>query len=186
MCLFQGEGSGGEESATLIVIDAPESTNPNLRVTARFFIYLVLWLVLDEGKLAGLVIGLPAAALAAWLSLRLLPPSRLRLSLRASVSLGCHFVWSSIVAGVDVALRAFHPKLPLRTGFVTCECRIPAGARRDFFLGLSSLMPGSLPVEESEGGRIVLHCLDTEQPQAAQLADNEARLRRAWGGSSDA
>lgn len=147
----------------------------------RLLIFLALWLVLDEGKLAGLVIGLPAVVLAAWLSLRLLPPSRLRRRPGALLSFGWHFVWSSMVAGVDVAVRAFHPRLPLRTGFVICDCRIPAGTRRDFFLGLSSLMPGSLPVEEQEDGRIVLHCLDTLQPQAAQLADNEARLQRALG-----
>lgn len=100
------------------------------------------------------------------------------------LSLGWHFLWSSIVAGVDVAVRAFHPRLPLRTGFVTCECGIPAGSRRDLFLGMSSLMPGSLPVAEDKDGRIVLHCLDTEQPLARQMVDHEARLVRALGGNA--
>lgn len=170
----------------VIVIDAEKPKNPNPPVILRLLIFLTLWLVLDGGKLPGLVIGLPAAVLAAWLSLRLLPLSRVKLSFTALASLAWHFVWSSVVAGVDVALRAFHPGLPLRTGFVTCECRIPAGTRRDFFLAMSSLMPGSLPVEEHADGRIVLHCLDTRQSQAAQLADNEARLQRALGGGGDA
>jgi len=155
-------------------------------VLIRFTIFLALWLLLDEGKLAGLVIGLPAAALTTWISLRLLSPSRVRLRPMAVLSLSWHFVWSSVVAGVDVAWRAFHPQLPLRTGFVTCECKIPAGTRRDFFLSMSSLMPGSLPVEEGVDGRIVLHCLDTTQPLIAQMADNEARLARALGGRDGA
>jgi multicomponent Na+:H+ antiporter subunit E len=150
-------------------------------VFVRFLLFLALWLVFDEGRLAGLVIGLPAAALSAWLSLRLQPASRIGLRPGACLSFGWHFIRNSVVAGGDVALRAFHPKLPLQTGFVTCDCRIPTGPGRDFFLALSSLMPGSLPVEEGEGGLVVLHCLDTRQPQAAQMADNEARLRRALG-----
>ncbi len=153
-------------------------------MSIRFSAFLILWLVLDGVKPAGLLIGLPAAALAAWISLLLLPPSRNRPRLVALLSLGWHFLWSSIVAGVDVAIRALHPRLPLRTGFVTCECGIPTGSRRDLFLGMGSLMPGSLPVAEDEDGRIVLHCLDTEQPLAGQMADHEARLVRALGGNT--
>ena len=153
-------------------------------MSIRFPAFLIFWLVLDGVKPAGLLIGLPAAALAAWISLLLLPPSRSRPRLVALLSLGWHFLWSSVVAGVDVAIRAFHPRLPLRTGFVTCECGIPTGSRRDLFLGMGSLMPGSLPVAEDADGRIVLHCLDTEQPLAGQMADHEARLMRALGGST--
>ncbi|MGA7391128.1 MAG: Na+/H+ antiporter subunit E [Terrimicrobiaceae bacterium] len=149
----------------------------------RFGIFVALWLVLDGAKPAGLLIGLPAAALAAWISLLLLRPTQSHPRLIPMLSLGCHFLWSSVVAGVDVAIRAFHPRLPLRTGFVTCECRIPTGSRRDLFLNMGSLMPGTLPVAE-EDGRIVLHCLDTEQPVAGQMADHEARLVRALGGSA--
>jgi hypothetical protein len=50
---------------------------------------------------------------------------------------------------------------------------------------MSSLMPGSLPVAEDEDGRIVLHCLDTEQTLAEQMTDHEARLVRALGGNAD-
>lgn len=144
----------------------------------RFVILLGLWIVFDGVKLEGLAIGAMAAALAAWVSLRLLPPSSKRLRIFPLLSLGVHFLWSSIVAGVDVAWRAFQPRMPLRPGFVTCDCGIPPSTMRDLFLSMVSLMPGSVPVAD-EGGRIVMHCLDTEQPVAAQFADNEARLRRA-------
>jgi multicomponent Na+:H+ antiporter subunit E len=152
-------------------------------VLARFGIFMILWLVLDGAKPAGLLIGLPAAALSVWISVLLFSPSRIRPRLTALLSLGWHFLWGSVVAGVDVAIRAFHPRLPLGTGFVTCECGIPTGSRRDLFLCMSSLMPGTLPVAE-EDGRIVLHCLDTDQPVAGQMADHEARLVRTLGGNA--
>jgi multicomponent Na+:H+ antiporter subunit E len=153
-------------------------------VLVRFGIFAALWLTLDGAKPAGLVIGLPAAALATWISVRLLPPSRSRRRFVALLSLGWHFLWGSVVAGMDVAVRAFHPRLPLRTGFITCKCGIPAGPQRDLFLGMGSLMPGSLPVAVNVDGRIVLHCLDTKQPLAEQMAEHEARLVRALGGSA--
>ena len=93
--------------------------------------------------------------------------------------LGRHFIWGSIVAGVDVARRAFHPRLPLRPGFVTYTCRVPAGTTRDLFLAMTSLMPGSLPTDVDERGVLLMHCLDTDQPLADQMADTEARLLRA-------
>jgi multisubunit Na+/H+ antiporter MnhE subunit len=50
---------------------------------------------------------------------------------------------------------------------------------RDLFLAMTSLMPGSLPTDVDERGVLLMHSLDTEQPLADQMADNEARLLRA-------
>ncbi|MGC2579957.1 MAG: hypothetical protein WA376_20500, partial [Terrimicrobiaceae bacterium] len=58
----------------------------------RFGIFVALWLVLDGAKPAGLLIGLPAAALAAWISLLLLRPTRSHPRLMSMLSLGCHFL----------------------------------------------------------------------------------------------
>jgi multicomponent Na+:H+ antiporter subunit E len=145
----------------------------------RLAVFLGIWIVLDGTDPAGLLVGLAAAAAATWTSLRLLPPFSGRLRIFSLALLGLHFVWGSIVAGVDVAWRAFHPRLPLRPGFVTYACRIPAGTVRDLFLAMTSLMPGSLPTDVDERGVLLMHSLDTEQPLADQMADNEARLLRA-------
>ena len=152
----------------------------------RFVIFLGIWCVFDGIKPAGLAVGLVAAGLATWTSLRLQPRSSLRVRIFPLLSLGVHFFRSSIVAGIEVAVQAFRPRLALRPGYVTCACNIPAGTRRDLFLSMISLMPGSVPVAVESDGRVVMHCLDTEQPVAAQMADNEARLVRALGDGRDA
>jgi multicomponent Na+:H+ antiporter subunit E len=41
-------------------------------------------------------------------------------------------------------------------------------------------MPGSLPVDVDDNGRVIIHCLDINQPIAKQMADDEARLIRTW------
>ena len=152
-----------------------------LALFPRFVAVLALWLILDGGKPAGLIIGLPSAALTAWLSIKLAAPARGHISPVGSLFFCVHFLRGSLVAGVDVAIRALHPRLPLRTGVVACPCGIAAGPRRDFFLAASSLMPGSLPIEEKSDGQIILHALDVEQPHAAQMAENELRLASALG-----
>ncbi len=148
-------------------------------VLIRFAVFLGIWVVLAGPDPGGLLFGLTTAAAAAWTSLRLLPPSPRRFRMLPLALLGRHFIWGSIVAGVDVARRAFHPRLPLRPGFVTYTCRVPAGTTRDLFLAMTSLMPGSLPTDVDERGVLLMHCLDTDQPLADQMADTEARLLRA-------
>ena len=145
----------------------------------RFVALLVFWLILEGAKPLGLVIGIPTAALATWLAIRLIPPRGGYLSPVALLAFCGHFLLGSFLAGIDVAIRALNPRLPLRTGFVSCPCGISRG-RRDLLLAASSLMPGSLPVEEEADG-IILHALDVEQPHAAQMAENEVRFADATG-----
>jgi multicomponent Na+:H+ antiporter subunit E len=56
-----------------------------------------------------------------------------------------------------------------------------AGIARDGFTAFASLMPGTLPVESEAGGALLVHCLDTDQPVAAQMAAEAARFARAIG-----
>ena len=80
--------------------------------------FLAFWVILIGFGPADLVVGLIAAAAATWTSLRLLPPQPGRMRLTALLSLIPHFLWKSVVAGVDVARRALDPRLPLRPGFI--------------------------------------------------------------------
>jgi len=149
----------------------------------RSGIFFILWMVLDEGKVAGFLIGLPTSILAGWVSMRLFPPSRNsgeRICFFALGSFVVSFLWNSIKAGVEVAYWAFHPRLPLRIGFVCCTCGIPAGSRRDLFLATCSLMPGSLPVGDTAEGEILLHCLNTDSSVCRQMQVHEASLMRIW------
>jgi multicomponent Na+:H+ antiporter subunit E len=119
-----------------------------------------------------------AVAAATWTSLRLLPSRTSRSSPLAIARLALRFLSQSVIGGVDVARRALDPRLPLRPGFVAYPIGLPAGAARNVFATLTSLLPGTVPTGE-ERGRLVYHCLDVRQPVAAQLAEEEAALARA-------
>ena len=143
------------------------------------------WLLLIGPDLADLVVGLFAAAAATWTSLRLLPPGDGRLRYAALARLALRFGQESIIGGVDVARRALSVRLPLRPGFVVYPVRLPPGPACNAFGALTSVLPGTLPAGVDDHGALLYHCLDVEQPVAAQLAIDEGLLIRALGGTHD-
>lgn len=144
-----------------------------LIVLKRLILLGLVWLVLTGGDAEGLLLGALAVPLAAWLSLRLLPPDR---PLRLGVLAGMlpHFLWRSLLGGGDVAWRAFHPRLPLKPGWRRLPVRLPAGATA-VLGGEFSLMPGTL-VAGCDQGRLLVHMLDTDQPIEETVRLEEAKL----------
>ena len=145
--------------------------------------FLGFWVVLIGADPVDLAAGLVTAAAAAWASLRLSPPNDGRLRYAALARLVWRFIRQSISGGVDVARRALDPRLPLRPGFVTYPVRLLPGPARNAFCAFTSAMPGTLPTGVDEHGALVYHCLNVEQPVAAQLAMDEALLTDALGGT---
>lgn len=143
--------------------------------------FLGFWLLLIGPDPVDLAAGLFAAAAATWTSLRLLPPSGGRLRYAALTRLALRFGQGSIMGGVDVARRALSVRLPLRPGFVVYPVRLPPGPARNLFCAFTSALPGTLPAGVDEHDALVYHCLDVEQPVAAQLATDETLFTRALG-----
>jgi multicomponent Na+:H+ antiporter subunit E len=150
---------------------------------ARGLGFLVIWVTLSGGRPVDLLPGLVATFAAIWTSLRLLPPGRSSVQPVALGRYALRFLRQSVIAGADVARRALDPRLPLNPGFVRYPVDLPAGLGRITFTTLMSLLPGTVPVGQDERGALIIHCLDIEQPVAAQLAAEEAMLVRAMGGA---
>jgi multicomponent Na+:H+ antiporter subunit E len=148
-------------------------------VATRAALLFGIWIVIDQSAKPGnLVVGVLATVAATWLSLKLLPPAGGRVRVGALVALLPRFLWQSLVAGVDVARRAFSPSLPLAPGFVDYPVSLPRGSARNAFELISSLLPGSVPTDEDERS-IEYHCLDVEQPVVEQLAAEEQAYAKA-------
>ena len=160
---------------------APAHPQRFTAIATRFTFFLGFWLLISGTALGDLPVGIAAAALAAWTSLRLLPTGESRLRPLALLSLAANFFRQSILSGVRVARLAFDPNLPLHPGFVSYRLQLPEGGARSAFQALSSLLPGSLPTGTDADGALVVHCLDTREPVAANLAAEEALFMRATG-----
>lgn len=149
-----------------------------MKGAARGAILFGLWVVLMGTGPLDAVVGMATAAAAAWVSLRLLPPQPSRLRIGALPGLVLRFLSQSVLAGLDVARRAFDPRLPLCPGYTRYAVGFRPGPGRSAFAALTSLLPGTVPAGE-EDGALLYHCLDVDQPVAAELAEEEAVLRRA-------
>jgi len=145
-------------------------------VWLRGLVLLGFWVVLIGAKPLDLALGAVTAVGATWLSLRLLPPPLARLRPAALPRLVLRFLVQSVVAGLDVAWRAFAPRLPLRTGYTRYAVGFRPGPGRNAFAAWTSLLPGTVPVD-GDADSILYHCLDVGQPVAEQLAAEEAALR---------
>ncbi|KZD25415.1 Na+/H+ antiporter subunit E [Tardiphaga robiniae] len=149
--------------------------------------FFCFWLALTRGDPGDLGPGLIAAAAATWASLKLLPAEQWGFRPIKFAGFALHFFHQSIVAGVDVALRALHPRLPLQPGFVTYQAQLPPGTKRNTFCAIMSLMPGTLPCGTSGDGSLAIHCLDVTQPVVEQLSMEETLCMGALGSAkSDA
>src|SRR5262245_25265967 len=142
---------------------------------ARGLAYFAVWVILIGIDPLDLAVGVPTAALAAWASVRLLPPGGAGLRVTTALTLMPRFLWQSVVAGIDVARRALAPNVRLESGFVSYPVALPRGPQRNWFAAISSLMPGTVPVAD-ERDTLVYHCLDVSQPIVEQLKAEE----RAW------
>jgi multicomponent Na+:H+ antiporter subunit E len=134
------------------------------------------WIVVAGIGFVDLIVGALAAIVATWVSLRLLPPASRRVSLAAMCSFVPRFLYQSIVAGVDVALRALNPRLPLRPGFVIYPMHLPP---------ITGLLPGTLPSGNDGKGNLIVHCLDETQPVVEQLRNEETSLMKIMGYDRD-
>jgi multicomponent Na+:H+ antiporter subunit E len=148
---------------------------------ARAALFLGFWLMISREAPADLPIGLAAVVAATWSSLHLLPAERSRLRLAPLAALALSSARQSLVSGMDVAWRALNPWLPLRPDFIVYPLRLPPGGPRSAFCALSSLLPGTLPTGTDENGALLVHCLDVDQPIAANLAAEEALFIRVLG-----
>jgi multicomponent Na+:H+ antiporter subunit E len=152
-----------------------------MNATWRGVAFFAIWVVLIGTAANDLIAGVLVAAAATWTSLTLLPPGPHRIKLTALLLLIPHFLWKSVVAGWDVARRALDPRLPLRTGFVSYRTRFRSASARNAFASYSSLLPGTLPVED-DGETLTYHCLDIGQPVVSELAAEETALAQVLGG----
>lgn len=149
----------------------------------RGIVYFAAWMIMADGQLADVAPGLAAAVLATWVSLVLLPldPGLSQVRPLAVLRLALRFVWASIVAGLDIARRAFSPSLPLEPGYVKYPVGLPPGTSRNLFTSMTGLMPGTLPAGSDESGSLIYHCLDVERPVLDELGREETQLVAALG-----
>jgi multicomponent Na+:H+ antiporter subunit E len=137
-------------------------------LVTRAAVIAAAWMVLTGGELVSLVVGLPAAACASWVSLTLRPRHELQVASLGLVRFVPYFLWQSARGAAAVALMAARGPGSLDPVL----CRFPAlldgQPARVMALCVCSLLPGSLGAE-LDGDEYVVHAL--AGPESAVIAD---------------
>lgn len=156
---------------------------------------LALWLLLTRGDSRGLLFGLGVAVVATGIRNGLLSGAPLALRPIALARFLPSFLGQSLQAGADIALRAILPagrsnpaeaEGPTggsadRSGFAIeprlhhFGLRLPPGNARRFFIGVVSLLPGTLSAEV-DGDTLEVHVIGGRRDVDAQLRDLERRV----------
>jgi multicomponent Na+:H+ antiporter subunit E len=147
----------------------------------RILFFGLLWWVLTEAYPGSWGFGLPVAILAALVSLAFRQPNGWGISVAGVLRFLPFFLWQSLRGGIDVAGRAFHPRLPLTPGLLELSLRLPPGPPQVFFADTLSLLPGTCSVEISPSGLLRIHALDTTMPLERDLRRVEARVAALFG-----
>jgi len=145
-------------------------------VGVRAALFLGVWLVLTGFSPTDLLVGLPAAGAAVWVSFVLLPPGLADTSARGVLRQALRLPMQSFLAGIEVAKQAFLAKPTLKPGIVSCRITMPEGIAREAFLMLASLQPGTLPVDEAGDGTVRLQAIDLDEDVPACFGREEARF----------
>lgn len=151
-----------------------------LALLARAAAFLGLWLVLTGGELNSLIYAAPVLLAATAISASLYPPRRSRPRFLALLLFAAGFLRLALMGGIDAALRALRPRMPIDPDLLFYRHRPsddPIGIGLAYAI---SLQPGSLVARfEADGFRV--HAIDRAAPVEAAIAATERRLVAALG-----
>lgn len=145
---------------------------------------LALWMLLNEGDLASLIVGVPAALIGVALSRRLPAAAKSRVSARGLLEFIVYFLWQAVIGGWDVARRALGPRCQVQPGFVAYCMSLPEGLPRAVFLDTLTLLPGTLSADV-QAGEMRMHVIDIDAHSHEQIKELEDRVARLFGLKGD-
>jgi len=160
---------------------APNTTAATIRrILFRTAWFLLAWIIVSEGDLGSLTMGVPFAVLAAAMSTALIPHDMPHMSASGALRYLGFFVVQSILGGVDVAARALRPSLSLDPGCIWYPLRVAGLPARVLFADTISLLPGTLSAR-IDGDRLEVHMLDKRARSVEGLVALEDRVGGVFG-----
>jgi multicomponent Na+:H+ antiporter subunit E len=151
-----------------------------LSAIARAAWFVVLWVVLTDGTGRNPAMALSTIAAATVASLWLSPPRAHRIRWSRVPMLVAYFAWHALRGGIDVAVRALSPVLPIHTAVIRYESRLAGDTARVLLAWMVGLMPGTACVG-LDGTALSVHVIDRRTYGAADLRRLERRIDDVFG-----
>lgn len=142
--------------------------------------FALAWWVLAEGRAESWGVGAVSVAAALAASLYLVRPGSHRLSPAGLLGFAAFFLVQSFKGGLQVAVRAFSPRMDLAPALLEVPVTLPEGLPRVVLVNTLNLLPGTVSVR-LDGDRLCLHVLDARWPVAQEVGETEAHIARMLG-----
>jgi multicomponent Na+:H+ antiporter subunit E len=160
---------------TLCGEDRPHKSTA-LRLLVTGLALSAVWVTLvGSGDPSSWIVGLPSVAAATWSHGRLSACGGLRFSVAGALQLVPFFLLESFKGGVDVVRRVVGPRLDVNPGFFDYGLRLTRPSARIFFVGLVSLLPGTLSAD-IDGEILRVHALDRDVDSVGELSRLERHV----------
>ncbi|MBT8428751.1 MAG: Na+/H+ antiporter subunit E [Gammaproteobacteria bacterium] len=147
-------------------------------LVSRGLLFSLTWWILSDGAPGSWWIGVPAVLLALFASVALLPAVHFRWM--AFFRFVPFFLVRSLMAGADVASRAFRPGMPIAPDLVEYPLRLPPGLAGVFMADTVSLLPGTLSTDIRQNV-LTIHVLDGGKDMFPELEAVEQGVARMFG-----
>ncbi len=151
------------------------STGHPANFTIRIICFGMIWTILSSGRMESWIIGGPAVLLAAWVSGKSRAFRATGFSFAGGLRFMGFFLKASLISGLDVVRRAFHPKLLLQPDLIDYRLSLVTDVARVFMADAVSLLPGTLSAHLVEAN-LTIHVLDRNTPVREELRALEKRV----------
>lgn len=151
-----------------------------LSLLVRTSMFALLWALLSKNTwhdpilIAAVVIAAVATSFALW------PVDAWKWRLVPLLKFAPYFLRESLDGGIDVARRAFSPKLPLEPRLIDYPLGLRSEAARVFFSWTVSLLPGTASVRLGADS-LRVHVLDQRLPVTEKLRQLEGHVAAMFG-----
>ena len=151
------------------------------RGVVRGGFFAALWWIFTTGDTNSWIVGIPIVTLATAISLALLPAYHWRWCSTSGLRFMWFFLYRSFLGGVDVAWRAFHPRLPLTPSVVDYPLRLTDTTTQVFLSLIVSLLPGTLSTVLDQDHLLVHVLSGTPDSVQAELHTLEHHVADLFG-----
>ena len=141
------------------------------RAGLRYFSFLLGWWLLTEGDQRDVWLGAIVAGLACLASFMVYPRAATGPLRPAGVlRFARFFLVQSLRGGLDVAMRALRPSMPVRPGLIAIQLGLADESSRVLCAWTVSLLPGTASVL-LDGDRLTVHMLCARDEAARELEE---------------
>ena len=152
-----------------------DSTGHPADFAIRIICFGIIWAILSSGRMESWILGGPAVLMAAWISSKNRRFRTAGFSFAGSFLFMGFFLKASLISGIDVVRRAFHPRLLLQPDLIDYRLSLATDVARVFMADAVSLLPGTLSAHLVDA-KLTVHVLDRNTPVRKELRALENRV----------